>query len=322
MVSRSLDEIDYPMSQSITNPVILHSGNPETVVCVTRGQGAAGNPGTCDYGTYQTTNIVIPVQGSEQFKPSQTPQTSGNNLVGTGTVSIVNSSVGGQCRFSPSISGSAFFNQPEVTYTASSKTLNWNFPSLDFGSATSLICGNQGQGLTFNLQLTVNDAASGNSIIASQISMAGVTSPHYDGATTDVLAIPPLYMVNGCLAPDTKVTLAGGKTVTIDTITGVDEKVLSANGVANPVQATTRGTDAHLYVIVSANGRKIRATAQHPFVLKGGTLREAKALQGRRHGDDRCRCQCADRRHRNQIWRQDLQSCPRRKGPGSPHLLC
>jgi len=280
MVTRSLDEIDEPLAQTIADPVILHQGNPETLVCVTRGQGAAANPGTCDYGTYQQTDIVIPVVGSETFAPSQNPQTNEQGqLVGVGTLSIVNQTAGGQCRFSPSISGSEFFAQPQVAYDASIKKLTWNFPSLDFGTAGGLICGNQGDGLTFSLQLSVNDSTTGNTISASQISQSGVTAPHYDGASKIVLLIPPLYAVNGCLAPDTKIAMADGTTVAIDTITGVDEQVLSAGGVKNAVQGVTRGTDATLYLIEAANDHKIRATAEHPFVLEGGEVRAAKALK-------------------------------------------
>lgn len=281
----TLDTIDYPQVQSISDPIIVHAQNDSletALVCTSRSVNANANPGVCDYGTYSNTDVLVNMEGSITYKPAQTPKTDGaGDLVGTGSVSLINTVQGGNCRLAPSISGSNFFSQEQVAYNAATKTLSWNFDDLDFGGASDLICGGDGTSVQFALTLQVeNDADSDNTIVASQLSQAGTTVPHFLGPTAGSLATPMLRLVAGCLHPDTLIALAGGDGHRpISEFAGEGERVISMGGVEAHIVGTVEGDEATLYVIEAGEGLKIEASAMHPFVMADGSWRAAEDLQ-------------------------------------------
>ena len=280
----SVDALDYPLSQTIANPVILHAANnalKTALVCTSRTVNSNVNPGICDYGLYANTNVLVTMEGSVTYKPTQTPKTDASgHLVGTGSVSLINTKQGGGCRLSPSISGTNFFSQPQVTYNTTSKTLAWNFSNLDFGSATKLICGGDGTSIQFSFISQVQDSANNDDrIVASQQSQAGVITPHFAGPNAGAYLTPMLRLVAGCLHPETQITLAGrGGARPISEFTGEGELVRSMGGAETHVVGTVDGEEESLYVIRAGN-REVKATAQHPFVAADGNWRSADELQ-------------------------------------------
>lgn len=280
----AVDNIDYPSAQSITDPVIVHASNnglAAALVCTSRSVNANANPGTCDYGTFQTTGVLVNMGGSVTYTAGQAPQTDGGgHLVGTGSVSLINTVQGGQCRLSPSISGANFFTQPQVVYAASTKTLSWNFNNLNFGQAANLICGGNGTSIQFSLVLQVTDTNDNDNIVASQLSTPGVTTPHLIGANAGTLATPMLRLVAGCLHPDTVVTMAAdGPGRPISSLTGEGELLKAKDGGEARVVGTVNGKDEWLYVVTAANGMQVKATADHPFVTAAGAWRAAADLK-------------------------------------------
>lgn len=283
----TLSATEYPQMQTITDPVIVHAENDslkEALVCTSRTVNANANPGTCDYGNYGETGVLVDMGGSVSFQTSQDPQVSGDDLVGTGSVSLINTVQGGQCTLSPTISGSSFFAQPEVTYDATTKTVVWDFTALDFGSATDLICGGDGTDIQFSLVLQVPDQANpGQVIVASQTSVPGTVVPTYRGPNAGALATPMLALVAGCLHPDTRITLADGSTRAIGELRGEGEPVRSLGGVETFVVGTVDGEEETLYRVVAADGREVLASSEHPFVgADGGWIAAANLAPGTR----------------------------------------
>lgn len=280
----TLDTIDYPASQTISDPVIVHDQNDSletALVCTSRSVNANANPGTCDYGTYSNTDVLVDMEGSVAYKPEQTPRTDGSgDLVGTGSVSLINTVQGGNCRLAPSISGSNFFSQDQVAYNGTTKTLSWNFDDLDFGETGSLICGGDGTDIQFALTLQVeNEADADNTIVASQLSQPGVVTPHFLGPTAGSLATPMLRLVAGCLHPDTLIQMADGSAARpISEFLGEGERVVSIGGVETHVIGTTEGEETRLFVIESEAGLSVQASAMHPFIMADGSWRAAEDL--------------------------------------------
>lgn len=284
MSKLAVDAIDYPSGQSITHPVIVHASNNSlgaALVCTSRAVNSNVNPGTCDYGTYQNNGVLVNMVGSVTYAANQTPKTDGGgHLVGTGSVALINTIQGGQCRLAPTISGTNFFTQPQVTYAAPTKTVSWNFNNLDFGQTTSLICGGNGTGIQFSLLLQVTDTTDSDTIVASQLSTVGVTTPHFIGANSGTLATPMLRLVAGCLHPDTVVTMAGdGAGRKISTLAGEGELLKAKDGGQVRVVGTVTGKDEWLYVVTAKNGLTVKATADHPFVGADGSWRAAADLK-------------------------------------------
>ncbi len=282
---RQLDQIDYPQTQTIADPVILHSQNNSlktALVCTSRTVNANANPGICDYGTYQNTNVLVNMKGSVTYQQNQTPKTDQNgHLVGTGSVSLINTVRGGGCSLAPSISGSSFFSQPQVTYNAATKIVSWNFDKLDFGPAAKLICGGDGTSIQFALNLQVENANNAKqNFVSSQTSVAGTTVPHFLGANSGALATPMLRLVAGCLHPDTVIAMAGNEDArAIAEITGEGELVVSMAGVETHVVGTVDGEEDTLFVIEAGRDLAIQASAMHPFVTADGSWRAAADLK-------------------------------------------
>jgi hypothetical protein len=282
---RQLDSIDYPQTQTISDPVILHTQNNSlkaALVCTSRTVNANANPGVCDYGTYQNTDVLVTMEGSVTYQQNQTPKTDQNgNLVGTGSVFLINTTEGGGCSLSPSIGGTNFFSQPQVTYVATTKTLNWNFNNLDFGPAATLICGGDGTSIQYALTLQVEDANNAmNNYLASQTSVAGTIVPHFLGPNSGALATPMLRLVAGCLHPDTMIAMAEGEGAqAIAEIKGEGELVISMGGVETHVVGTVDGEEATLFVVEADGGLVIEASAMHPFVMADGSWRAAADLE-------------------------------------------
>ncbi len=168
-----------------------------------------------------------------------------------------------------------------MTYVATTKTLAWDFNNLDFGSASTLICGTDGTQMQFSLVIQVDDTAKPDStIVASQLSQAGTTVPYLIGNNASTMVTPMLRLVAGCLHPDTLISLAGGKgTKAVSSFTGEGELVVSAGGVETHVVGTVNGKEATLYAIRSKNGLGIKASAQHPFVTASGAWKAAMDLR-------------------------------------------
>lgn len=281
----TLDTIDYPQTQTISDPVIVHSTNDSlktALVCTSRSVNANANPGTCDYGTYSSNNVLVTMEGSVTYKAGQTPKVDGNgHLVGTGSVSLINTVQGGNCRLAPTISGVNFFSQPQVTYNAALKTLAWNFDNLDFGSASALICGGDGTSVQYSLTLQVdNDADADNKIVASQLSQTNTVTPHFLGPDAGALATPMLRLVAGCLHPDTLIAMAGeAGSQAISKFTGEGEKIISMGGIEEYVIGTVEGDEATMFTIAAGEALNVKASAMHPFIMADGSWRAAEDLK-------------------------------------------
>ncbi|MGC1502726.1 MAG: Hint domain-containing protein, partial [Sulfitobacter sp.] len=282
--TRDLNTIDYPQMQTIADPVIVHASNNNlktALVCTSRSVNANANPGSCDYGTYSNTGVLVSMEGSVTYQATQTPKTDGNgNLVGTGSVFLVNTVTGGGCQLSPAISGANFFSQSQVTYNAASKTLAWNFDNLDFGSASALICGGDGTNIQYSLTLQVDDATDpAQTLLASQVSVPGTVAPHLQGPNAGSMATPMLRLVAGCLHPDTLITMAENlPSLPISKITGEGELITSMGGVETHVIGTVDGHEETLFAIQASNGMAVQASALHPFVMADGSWRAAADL--------------------------------------------
>jgi len=282
----SSDAIAAPFQQTISNPIIVNPGNvglKTALVCTSRATAGVdpGTGGVCDYGTYQSTRVLVSMQGSVTYQPSQTPQTDASgDLVGSGVVSLMNQSQGGQCILSPTISGNNFFKNTAVSYNPATKLLQWNFPGLDFGPAGGIVCGGNSTNIVFRLLTSVTDMTTNQPVVASQYSVPGTTVPTPIGIDAGAFATPMLRVVAGCLHPDTRIALPGqdGERA-IKLFKGGGERVRSARG-SNHVVGTVNGTEKGvLYEVKAANGLAVRASDLHPFVTQKGDYRAARDLK-------------------------------------------
>ena len=211
------------------------------------------------------------------YTSAQTPMVnSDGNLVGTGSINLINISQGGGCTLTGPEVGANFFTQNGVNYSSANKTFSWDLNNINFGSASFLKCGTSGDKIQYNLLLSTTDTTTNHQVSASQSSKVDVLTPQT--ISPGVMKIPMLSMVQGCLVEGTLVTLDNGKQVPIETITGEGERVMAAGGISLDVIGTTIGEEEFILAL-KTNTHSLELTNNHPVVMFDGSIQPASQIK-------------------------------------------
>lgn len=231
---------------------------------------ARGSQQECDYwnSTAHPTNFVFPLSGSATFA---------NTAVNpaTGVISIyIQNPTGGGCK--------VYFQQGSVLesqyWTANGQTISWNYPASAFPNTGS--CINYYDGTAAYLWVTGYVALNGAAGQQPPFGTLNFTSDRSYLGQPGVNIIPPLFIMQGCLAEGTPITLADGTQRAVEAFTGDGkEQVKSADGKTSQVYATTQGSEVHPMFRIKTNaGHNVLVTRTHPMILANGTQVQARSL--------------------------------------------
>jgi len=230
-----------------------------------------GSQQECDYwnSTAHPTNFVFPLSGSATFA---------NTVVSppAGVTSIyIQNPAGGGCN--------VYFQQGTVLeqqyWTANGQTISWNYPASAFPNTGN--CINYYDGTAANLWVTAYVALNGSQGQEPPFGTLNFTSDRTYLGTPGVNIIPPLYIMQGCLAEGTEITLADGSKRAVEAFTGKGgESVKSADGKTSEVRGTTQGTEPHPMIRIKTDaGHDLLVTRTHPMILANGLPLQARYLR-------------------------------------------
>ncbi|NNJ16058.1 hypothetical protein CSV86_012870 [Pseudomonas putida CSV86] len=230
-----------------------------------------GSQQECDYwnSTAHPTNFVFPLSGSATFA---------NTVVSppAGVTSIyIQNPAGGGCN--------VYFQQGTVLeqqyWTANGQTISWNYPASAFPNTGN--CINYYDGTAANLWVTAYVALNGSQGQEPPFGTLNFTSDRTYLGTPGVNIIPPLYIMQGCLAEGTEITLADGSKRPVEAFTGKGgESVKSADGKTSEVHGTTQGTEPHPMIRIKTDaGHDLLVTRTHPMILANGLPLQARYLR-------------------------------------------
>jgi len=230
-----------------------------------------GSQQECDYwnSTAHPTNFVFPLSGSATF-----PNTVVSPPAGVTSIYLQNPS-GGGCK--------VYFQQGTVLeqqyWTANGSTISWNYPASAFPNTGN--CINYYDGTTAYLWVTAYVALNGSQGQEPPFGTLNFTSDRTYLGTPGVNIIPPLYIMQGCLAEGTEITLADGSRRAVEAFTGKGgESVKSADGKASEVRGTTAGTEPYPMIRIKTDGgQNVLVTRTHPMILGNGLPVQARYLQ-------------------------------------------
>lgn len=230
-----------------------------------------GSQQECDYWNADAhpTNFVFPLSGSATFA---------NTVVSppAGVTSIyIQNPAGGGCN--------VYFQQGTVLeqlyWTAKDQTISWNYPASAFPNTGN--CINYYDGTAANLWVTAYVSLNGSPGQQPPFGTLNFTSDRTYLGTPGVNIIPPLYIMQGCLAEGTEITLADGSKRPVEAFTGKGgESVKSADGKTNDVYGTTLGTEPHPMIRIKTDGgQNVLVTRTHPMILANGLPVQARYLR-------------------------------------------
>ncbi|WP_095156773.1 Hint domain-containing protein [Pseudomonas sp. Irchel 3E13] len=232
---------------------------------------ARGSQQECDYwnSTAHPTDFVFPLSGSATF--ANTPL---NPATGVITISIQNPT-GGGCQ--------VYYQQGSVLesqyWSTSAQTVTWNYPATAFPNTGN--CINYYDGTAAYLWVTGYVALNGAPGQQPPFGTLNFNSDRANIGQPGVNIIPPLYIMQGCLAEGTPITLADGSQRAVEAFTGKgDETVKSADGKTSQVFGTTKGGEIHPMIRVKTNGgQNVLVTRTHPMILANGMPVQARSLR-------------------------------------------
>lgn len=233
-----------------------------------------GSQQECDYwnSTAHPTDFVFPMSGNAQFA---------NQVVtpafGAASIAIQNPTKGGGCN--------VYFQQGTVfdpTYwTASGNSIAWSFPAAAFPNTGDCIEYYNGTDAYLWMQASV--ALQGTGPGPPPVGALNFTSDRSQLGVPGVYIIPPLYIVQGCFAAGTRITLGDGESaMAIDDFDGnQDEHVLDGDGKVRLVGGTTEGTEPNkdMVRLRTDQGHDLLLTEGHPVVGADGVPVLAKNLK-------------------------------------------
>lgn len=234
-----------------------------------------GSQQECDYwnSNAHPTDFVFPLSGSATFA---------NTVVSppAGVTSIyIQNPAGGGCN--------VYFQQGSVLeqqyWTANGQTISWNYPASAFPNTGN--CINYYDGTAAYLWVTAYVSLNGSQGQEPPFGTLNFTSDRAYIGTPGVNIIPPLYIMQGCLAEGTEITLADGSQRKVEAFTGKGgESVKSADGKTSSVYGTTIGSEVHPMIRIQTDGgQNVLVTRTHPMILANGLPVQARYL---RPGDE------------------------------------
>jgi|GEM_PF-1611438 len=230
-----------------------------------------GSQQECDYwnSNAHPTDFVFPLSGSATF-----PNTVVSPPAGVTSIYIQNPT-GGGCN--------VYFQQGTVLesqyWTVNGSTISWNYPASAFPNTGN--CINYYDGTQAYLWVTAYVALNGSGSQEPPFGTLNFTSDRTYIGTPGVNIIPPLYIMQGCLAEGTEITLADGSTRAVEAFTGKGgESVKSADGKTSEVYGTTQGTEAHPMIRIKTDKQQnVLVTRTHPMILDSGLPVQANLLR-------------------------------------------
>ncbi|GLO12420.1 hypothetical protein PPUJ20028_10010 [Pseudomonas putida] len=230
-----------------------------------------GSQQECDYwnANAHPTDFVFPLSGTATFANSVVSPAAGVTSI------YIQNPAGGGCN--------VFFQQGSVLdqqyWTANGQTISWNYPASAFPNNKT--CINYYDGTAANLWVTAYVALNGSEGQEPPFGTLNFTSDRTYLGTPGVNIIPPLYIMQGCLAAGTEITLADGSQRPVEAFTGKGgESVKSADGKTSEVRGTTQGNEIHPMIRVRTDaGQNVLVTRTHPMILANGLPVQARYLR-------------------------------------------
>lgn len=229
-----------------------------------------GSQAECDYwnATAHPTNLVFPMSGNASF-PNQVV-TPANPAV---TIALQNPTSGGGCNV-------FFQNSSDPEYwSANGSTITWNFPAAAFPNTGDCIA--YYDGTTANLWMQAAVPLQGSGGGQPPYGSLNFTSDRSQIGVPGVYIIPQMYIVQGCYAAGTQITLADGTTaMAIEEFRGnQDEFVIDGDGQRRLVGGTTAGREPKPMIRLKTDqGHELLLTEGHPVINADGEAVKAKDL--------------------------------------------
>lgn len=229
-----------------------------------------GSQAECDYwnSTAHPTNLTFPMSGNATF-PNQVV-TPANPAV---TIALQNPTNGGGCNV-------FFQNSSDPQYwSASGATISWNFPAAAFPNTGDCIA--YYDGTTANLWMQAAVPLQGTGSGQPPYGSLNFTSDRSQIGIPGIYIIPQMYIVQGCYAAGTQITLADGTTgMAIEDFSGnQDEYVVDGDGRRRLVGGTTAGREPKPMIRLKTDrGHDLLLTEGHPVIKADGKAVKAKAL--------------------------------------------
>ena len=237
---------NVPKLMKVQEPIQKQAnvGKPYIKVCISRSQ-----QNDCDYDyTNAQKELILPLKGQITYNRMIADPTADGSK-GFASIRAVNTTTGGSC-VEPHDIGSSFYTDPNTSWDAGGGTvLDWDIPSAQIGKIVG--CATNGAVMDFVQVLTLNLISPNG--IQFPVSTS-ITSEASELAGPTVFKMPYLSTFSGCLAEDTKITLADDK----------GTKVISSEDLfsqSNPI--TTQGSpDGKLWVQGNSIGMELRMSFQ------------------------------------------------------------
>lgn len=266
---------------TVEQPVLKQGHEANKYLKFGLGRDAAHTPPDCDYywlePNIDNPVVRVPLKGSQKFKSNIVPTITENDI--TCYMMLVNKGGGAP----PIIPTTQLLSGISVS-PSDPKTLLWSFPydydlskdkSIQFGKATFA----PDSYTILYFMVRVKTQNSGVDYVST--SVYGKKSPPWSPSSSDLpgcYAMRPFWYTWHCVAEDTLVTLAGGKTKRIDELTGGDMVLADNTGRLLQVESTVF-TDANedIIAITDRYGHTVRITEEHVVVTMDG-INKAKNL--------------------------------------------
>lgn len=262
----------FPQSIQNDAPVITvqQPDHNQIKVCLNR-----QNAQDCDY--YQDTtieNVEFPVQGNTVYfgdiEPLQFDQ-QGNptNAFARLQVTRPGEDLGGGCDLC--LGGDCqldvFFSDPATVINGD--TLSWSLNPAQFGDGSA--CFANGAQMVFTMAVQVSvipEGGTNGAPVAFFITNADGAEPNLN-----TVVIPPMKVVYGCLAKDSRILMADGKEKEIQHIVETDRVRQKLGGAALNVQNVITGTEGSPMIRLKDNqGHSLLLTDGHPVMTPGGAV--------------------------------------------------
>jgi len=237
------------------------------VACMNRNSGQKSD---CDYWQPQPHQIILPVQGSMDFnnaiiKSGGVPQ--------NGNVYFMlvhpTPATGGGCVF-PGLTTDQFFQN--ATYP-DANTVAWNFNPQDFGQAQQCMPSGSNALFTLSIEVTV-DLNGAPTPVVGAIASSGAAA-----VNDNVMQIPEIQILWGCLVEGTMVEMADGGFKPVEEIVAQQDRVVAdADGATRLVTGTVHGTEDYVIRLTTSGGKTVSVTKNHPMVMAGFRIKLAREI--------------------------------------------
>lgn len=254
---------NVPKSMLVQQPTQLPAnvGKPYIKVCISRSQQT-----DCDYAyTNSQKELILPLKGQVTYNREIADPTAAGSK-GFASIRAVNTTTGGTC-VEPQDIGSEFYTDPNTTWTEGGGTiLNWDIPQAQIGRIIG--CATNGAEMDFVQVMTLNLVSATG--IQYPVSTT-ITSELSELAGPTVFKMPYLSTFSGCLAENTKITLAdekGTMDISDEALFNPVNPVVTDGSEAGKlwVQGNSIGVELRLsYEVKDDKGNTVIMTAEHPI---------------------------------------------------------